>query len=139
MCLLTSQDAVSLPQRPALHNSSIILFLTLAFLGISEIFNDSSKHEATGGNNSSIMTSLRHALPWMFCVALSSHHVRDAARRGLWFSPFGSTSPLPYAVYVLLTLLLPNVVRWLRLQYDHISDDGELEAADASSSDDEIV
>jgi len=40
-------------------------------------------------------------------VAWLSHHVRDAVRRGMWFYPFGSTPPLPKAVYLATIILLP--------------------------------
>lgn len=47
----------------------------------------------------------------MFTVAVFSHHLRDAHRRGLWFWPIGSTPPLPYWVYISCVLILPVIVR----------------------------
>lgn len=50
-------------------------------------------------------------LPYMFVVAVLSHHFRDAQRRGLWFWPVGSTPPLPYGIYIICVVLLPMVVK----------------------------
>lgn len=47
-------------------------------------------------------------------VALFSHQLRDATRRGLYLWPLleGSTSPVPWAVYVCtLLLVVPAAVR----------------------------
>lgn len=43
-------------------------------------------------------------------TAFLSHHTRDATRRGYWFYPYGSTQPIPYVSYVLITLLIPHFV-----------------------------
>ncbi len=40
-------------------------------------------------------------------IALFSHQVRDAFRRGLWFWPFGSTPPIPYPIYLIIEICLP--------------------------------
>lgn len=40
-------------------------------------------------------------------AAFATHHVRDATRRGLWFYPYGSTAPIPYVVYIVLTCMIP--------------------------------
>ncbi|ETV78416.1 hypothetical protein, variant [Aphanomyces astaci] len=47
-------------------------------------------------------------------VCLTSHQLRDAFRRGLWFAPFGSTPALPYWLYLVLEVLVPvGVGSWL--------------------------
>ena len=48
-----------------------------------------------------------HNLPWIFFLAWTSHHLRDATRRGLWFGPFFSTPPLPSWMYIGLTMIMP--------------------------------
>ncbi|DAZ99531.1 TPA: hypothetical protein N0F65_005403 [Lagenidium giganteum] len=72
-------------------------------------------------------------------VALMSHQLRDAHRRGLWFWPLGSTPALPYAVYLALELALPVLcakstfkllkthpnIRRFRVQDDDDIDDDE--------------
>jgi hypothetical protein len=49
-------------------------------------------------------------------VAVSTHHLRDATRRGLWCWPLGSTPPLPYPLFLALTALLPLWLRSTHLQ-----------------------
>lgn len=79
--------------RPILHCSSIPLIIffinifTVGFFGLR-----SSRWVRFG---------------WLSWTALTSHHVRDANRRGLWFYPIGSTPPLPNVLYILIILLLP--------------------------------
>jgi hypothetical protein len=47
-------------------------------------------------------------LPWEWLVAFSSHHIRDATRRGLWIIPwFLTTKPLPYYLYLSLIAAIP--------------------------------
>ena len=87
------QDALSLRNRPFLHATTIIPVLAPVL-------------QVWIAQN---ITSLK-LLPYMFTVAVLSHHLRDGQRRGLWFWPFGSTPPLPYWLYVTCELLLPHVV-----------------------------
>lgn len=47
---------------------------------------------------------------FMVWTAFASHHLRDATRRGLWFCPFGSTSSIPYGLYIVLVCLVPYIV-----------------------------
>ena len=51
--------------------------------------------------------------PYIFLTASLSHHFRDGFRRGLWFAPFGNTRPLPYVLYVALTVTLPWVLMYI--------------------------
>ena len=50
--------------------------------------------------------SYLRSLPYLFAVAVISHHLRDGHRRGLWFWPLGSTPPLPYWVYIICMMAL---------------------------------
>ena len=130
---------MSLTQRPALHNSSLIVFLTLSLLAISEVLKGAPT-DAVGNvaKPFSIMTSLTQWLPWIFCVAGTSHHVRDATRRGFLFLPFGSTAPLPYTVYVLLTMFLPIAIRLSRAKYLDVSNSNDSSAYGSPASNDVV-
>jgi hypothetical protein len=44
-------------------------------------------------------------------VAFATHHIRDGTRRGLMFAPFGDTPPLPYVMYIALTIFTPYVFK----------------------------
>uniref|UniRef100_A0A3P8S0D5 Transmembrane protein 267 n=1 Tax=Amphiprion percula TaxID=161767 RepID=A0A3P8S0D5_AMPPE len=77
---LSLKAAVSLPQRPPLHCSSLI---PVIYAWCS--------------------------LPWMLFISMATHHVRDAVRHGLWVCPFGNTAPLPYWLYVSTTATLPHL------------------------------
>ncbi|XP_053622876.1 transmembrane protein 267 [Plodia interpunctella] len=50
-----------------------------------------------------------YMLTWMIILAYTSHHVRDANRRGLWMYPYGHTPPLSKYVYIFLVASLPNI------------------------------
>jgi hypothetical protein len=80
--------------RPFLHNSLLLLFITLIIF-ILEHFLLRYQH---------ISYSLIFFLGW------SSHHLRDAQRRGLTFLPLGETPPieyyLPIMCFVLVTMKL---------------------------------
>ena len=53
-------------------------------------------------------------------VAIFSHHLRDANRRGLWFSPVGSTPPIPYLIYILSIILLCVSIKYYLLMNSNI-------------------
>ena len=55
------------------------------------------------------LPSSLNRLHLVFIVATLAHHLRDADRRGIWFSPW-SSPPIPYKLYILLILLLPLIV-----------------------------
>ncbi|TRY77414.1 hypothetical protein TCAL_12439 [Tigriopus californicus] len=44
-------------------------------------------------------------------VAMMSHHLRDAWRRGLWLPLIGDAIPIPYSFYILLVCVMPNFIR----------------------------
>lgn len=48
-------------------------------------------------------------LTYMLILAFTSHHLRDANRRGLWMYPYGHTASLNKYVYVILSAVLPYV------------------------------
>uniref|UniRef100_A0A4W3HLC8 Transmembrane protein 267 n=1 Tax=Callorhinchus milii TaxID=7868 RepID=A0A4W3HLC8_CALMI len=91
---LSLKAALLLPQRPPLHCSTVIpvvafsmrLFMWLFRLKDSWCF-----------------------LPWMVTISWVSHHIRDGARRGLWFCPFGNTAPVPYWLYIAITSSFPHL------------------------------
>ena len=53
-------------------------------------------------------------------VAIFSHQLRDANRRGLWFSPVGSTLPIPYSLYILSIILLCVSIKYYLLMNSNI-------------------
>ena len=53
-------------------------------------------------------------------VAVITHHLRDANRRGLWFCPFGSTRPLSMPFYLLGIMTVPFAIGRLRRYVCHI-------------------
>lgn len=85
------EDALSLSSRPFLHCSSIPFITVVSLILLC--------HALQLGHLST--------LSWMLLVAFTSHHIRDAARHGLWLWPFGSTPPLNYFLYIALTMCLP--------------------------------
>ncbi|XP_018330485.1 transmembrane protein 267 [Agrilus planipennis] len=88
---LRLKDATNLYSRPILHCSTVPLVLivtltVLAFLTQSKCI---------------MVCSL------IMLTAFGSHHTRDATRRGYWFYPYGSTPPIPYRYYILITIAIP--------------------------------
>lgn len=43
----------------------------------------------------------------MTICAFFTHHTRDATRHGIWIYPFGSIPPIPYKLYLFLTICIP--------------------------------
>lgn len=93
---LLKQDATNLSSRPFLHCSNIPFVILLVFLCCITF------------------KSFRLNL-WIIVIltAFVTHHIRDATRRGLWIQPYGHTPPIPYAVYIVLTMATPLVAIWL--------------------------
>ena len=100
--IFLSQDALNLQGRPFLHNSTLITLIVFTTFAIKYKYND--------WMNSS---SLKRVFPWLVLVSVTTHHLRDSVRRGLWFPPFGSTVPLNRGAYVVVSVLLPLIVRML--------------------------
>ncbi|KAK9884916.1 hypothetical protein WA026_009153 [Henosepilachna vigintioctopunctata] len=94
---LSLKDATNLKERPFLHCSTVpVVIFSCVFLF---------------GNFMRSVTWRLNAL--VILVAFSSHHIRDATRRGLWFAPFGSTSLIPYPVYIALNCGIPYVISFI--------------------------
>lgn len=91
---LSLKNAVNLPHRPPLHCSSLIpaLCVSLRLLMWACRLKDSWC-----------------SLPWMLFISLTSHHIRDGIRHGLWVFPFGNTAPISYWLYVTITATLPHL------------------------------
>ncbi|XP_064645737.1 transmembrane protein 267-like [Lineus longissimus] len=94
--------ALSLPHRPILHCTTLILLISVVLFAVSRASN--SKHA-------------KH-LPLMFLVTTLSHHLRDGSRRGLWMCPFGSLSMQQYSMYIALIMILPLVAKFVVVSVD---------------------
>ncbi|XP_077203186.1 transmembrane protein 267 [Paroedura picta] len=90
---LSLKAALTLPQRPFLHCSTVIPVVCLMLKFIMHLFK---------------LKDSWCFLPWMLFISWTSHHVRDGIRHGLWICPFGKTVPLPYWLYVAITASLPH-------------------------------
>ena len=88
------QEARQLKNRPFLHSTTVV-FIVVPILQVWLAQN----------------VSYLRSLPYLFAVAVISHHLRDGHRRGLWFWPLGSTPPLPYWVYITCVMALPCFVK----------------------------
>lgn len=96
---LSFESALSLKNRPPFHNSTLIPIITgLLYCAV---------HYLCPVQFQRLFVNL----PLIFFVAWSSHHIRDATRRGLWFAPFGSTPPLPTWLYRTLICTIPLILR----------------------------
>lgn len=91
---LNLKDATNLKRRPFLHCSTVPVLLCLLILLV--------------GNFLESYTAKRCSL--IVLTAFASHHTRDATRRGYWLYPFGNTAPIPYAMYIGLSCVLPHLV-----------------------------
>lgn len=85
------KDATKLIRRPFLHCTTLPLVAFLVIF-IPAKYCNCVKLETLG---------------WIILAAFLSHHIRDAARRGFWFYPLGSTPPLGTGTYLALTAILP--------------------------------
>ncbi|KAI4492092.1 hypothetical protein M0802_010100 [Mischocyttarus mexicanus] len=95
-------DVISLNKRPFLHCTTIPILLWFILIVNSIIFNSQSLNESA----------------WIISTSFLSHHIRDGTRRGLWFCPFGSTQPIPYYIYIIISMALPYIL--YRLMQFHI-------------------
>ncbi|CAF3175931.1 unnamed protein product [Rotaria sp. Silwood2] len=94
--------------RPFLHNSLFLLTITFVAYGF-EYFLCRNQHS---------YYSIIFFLGW------STHHLRDAQRRGLTLLPLGETSPiyhyLPIMCFVLVTMKLTHMLKSLTLHNLHL-------------------
>jgi len=102
---LKLQDALHLQNRPFLHSTTVV-FIVVPML---EVFL---------AQNIPYLQSL----PYLFAVAIISHHLRDGHRRGLWFWPIGSTPAIPYWLYVVYIVALPYFVKELKVSMEKTPD-----------------
>lgn len=56
-----------------------------------------------------LLSLFHHNLAVLVLTSVLSHHLRDAARRGLSFYPLFSTPPIPSVLYLGLILTLPVI------------------------------
>lgn len=90
------KDATSLSKRPFLHCTTLPLAVALVLLLLG----------------CHLRSATFEAFGWMLLASFLSHHIRDAARRGFWLWPFGSTVPLGSGLYISLTVLLPLLLSY---------------------------
>ncbi|KAL0809036.1 hypothetical protein ABMA28_012677 [Loxostege sticticalis] len=87
------KDLSGLNQRGVFHCTTFWLLLTTILLSYTYFYKHVDAYIST----------------WMLVVAFTSHHIRDANRRGLWCCPFGHTPPLPTNLYITLLATLPHL------------------------------
>ncbi|XP_035905906.1 transmembrane protein 267 [Anopheles stephensi] len=101
------QDATHLDRRPFLHNSAICV-ATFVLLMLTKRLER---------NRSSLFAAA-------IFIAFSTHHLRDATRRGIWIkTPFqDSSSPaVPYVLYLAFVNIIPHVIcRLLQSTYSSV-------------------
>ncbi|XP_078042385.1 transmembrane protein 267 [Augochlora pura] len=90
-------DATHLKKRPFLHCTTVPIVIWV-FLNMHSSIFDHPKSSYYS---------------WMILASFLSHHIRDGTRRGLWFCPIGSTEPIPYYLYLSMSMMLPHVLQWL--------------------------
>ncbi|RWS28293.1 transmembrane protein C5orf28-like protein [Leptotrombidium deliense] len=88
------KDAVRLNARPPLHCTSVILALILLMFIVAVFF-----------VNLKVIT-----ISCLLFVAVITHHLRDALRRGLWIYPFTDELPITYSLYLCLLFVIPLFV-----------------------------
>ena len=93
------EDAINLRDRPFLHNSTLPLSVYIIVM----FFNCSVME-----NQAFIKT-----YSTLIFVAFFSHHLRDASRRGLWFSPWIQSLPISYPMYIFMIILLCLIIRFV--------------------------
>ncbi|XP_076297877.1 transmembrane protein 267 [Lasioglossum baleicum] len=96
-------DVTHLKRRPFMHCTTLPIVLWSLLNFYSSTFN----HPKFG------------YFSWMILASFLSHHIRDATRRGLWFCPIGSTEPIPYYLYLSMSMILPHVLQWLMISQEH--------------------
>lgn len=87
-------DATSLPSRPFLHCSTVLIIVSIAIFVASLYLN----------------VWWMHSLAFICFTGWSCHHLRDGLRRGLWFCPLGSTAPIPYRIYLIIIIVQPAII-----------------------------
>lgn len=76
--------------RAFLHNSLLLLIISLMMITVEYCFSRSN-----------------HVIySWIFILGWSTHHLRDAQRRGLTLLPLGETSPIDYYLFIMCLILV---------------------------------
>lgn len=89
-------DAISLANRPFLHNSLTLLLVNIFIFVLLSLLNSNKK----------VNWSLLLFISWF------SHHIRDANRRGMWFGSVLTTKPIKDDWYLMIILFMPLVIRF---------------------------
>ena len=97
-------DAIKLTRRPFLHNSSLPIISWTSVILVTRALKGPLI-------SSELAWKITKYSTMIFIVAILSHHVRDASRRGLWMPPISNAIPVSYISYVILTVILPLTVR----------------------------
>ena len=99
-------DATNLHRRPPFHASLPLISLS-AFVSVLRLYLHGETAAVRGWPGWSVFCGP------MALVAVTSHHARDALRRGIWLWPFHTTRhtpPLPAPLVYALTLTFPLFV-----------------------------
>ena len=104
---LKIEDAINLSGRPFLHNSTLPLsvYIIVMFFNCSVMENQ-------------VFIKTYSTLVF---VAFFSHHLRDASRRGLWFSPWIQSLPISYPMYIFMIVFLCLIIRFVLFEKFSIS------------------
>ncbi|KAK9304829.1 hypothetical protein QLX08_003902 [Tetragonisca angustula] len=96
-CSWKLSDATHLEKRPFFHCTTLPITAWLMMNFYASVFNSPKLSYYS----------------WIILASFLSHHIRDGTRRGLWFCPIGSTQPIPYYLYLSMSMMLPHVLQWL--------------------------
>ncbi|XP_043605287.1 transmembrane protein 267 isoform X2 [Bombus pyrosoma] len=99
------KDATHLEKRPFFHCTTLPIAIWIMLSFYASVFN---------------YPKLSY-YSWIILASFLSHHIRDGTRRGLWFCPIGSTQPIPYYLYLSMSMMLPHVLQWLMVSFVHES------------------
>ncbi|XP_071438645.1 transmembrane protein 267 isoform X2 [Hetaerina americana] len=107
------KDAVRLSSRPFMHCTTLVIIITLLVRVVVKVLQFTHKLHA-----------IWKRIDWLFLLATISHHIRDGSRRGLWLWPLPfwssgnvySTPPLPKVIYLILTMTLPHLLKYVILE-----------------------
>ncbi|KOC66932.1 Transmembrane protein C5orf28 [Habropoda laboriosa] len=98
-CNWKLSDATHLEKRPFLHCTTVPIIIWLTMNLYSSMFNQPKYSYYS----------------WIVLASFLSHHIRDGTRRGLWFCLIGSTQPIPYYLYLTISMMLPHILHWLMM------------------------
>ncbi|XP_045509092.1 transmembrane protein 267 [Colias croceus] len=87
------KDLTTLKQRGFLHCTTLWIIITSILFIYSYMYKKLNIY----------------ILTFMLTIAYTSHHIRDANRRGIWIYPYGHTQPIPKYIYISLLSILPMV------------------------------